>query len=976
MAQLIADLTLDEVVLHLIAGDVLRVSGGDEFSLSLPDSRAILAFYNQDRRTYWNPDKDPIVQDGEIDRVLDALDKPPKATAIVARPPAMVQKWRLVKVTAHRFRGLHRHCVEAGGDPHPFELELSADVSLFRGFNGAGKTSLVSAICWCLTGYGHRSQGLPSALHEPIQVIVPGGTGDATDKGFALPVIVPIPTEDELVVVDGAPKVDTWVRLTLRSLIDGREIEVERRLERDGKRGFKTTPSGLDKLGLSELARQIGTLMPGIAAASRFDDKTTLSQAVSSLTGLRPLAHFGTRSKRLHDRLTDKYPKLAREEKGGYETTATRQQQTLRDLLKEGQELPDLDCVVLPTDAQPDAWKKGLGEAERRLEEVEEKAAANALLILGTLPPLASEADVSRFATALKAADNCFSPVALKGVPSMQLAAKLGEGTDEQIAAAEGVLQGIETEANALVERLSDAGRADRLRLYGLVAKWHEAAHPGQPFTDCPVCAQDLKAPGAVPRDALLDQSIADALEQARTADASMLKTAAEWERDTMLSLRGRLPATVQTFIEQNVPDDLAGLYETALSKEIFELAEFPAMLKKMASGIAELCRAAWKEAPQREPLPGVAMAPEIPDNEGLRAAMKNVRRALQLARYRATHADFARSAMTGVLRAGAPETDLAANRRSVAGQFAVLNALREAATAFAGLRRQLAQFKETCEKWAKSGERLKKLDRAAKAVEPFIQFPVLVHDQVSGLIADLDSQASAWAWRMYKAQFLQAPAYAGLDPSNAEGPGLLASHGKHLVAAHHVMNASALRAYLWAFVLALWQQIWSRSGGISIILMDDPQELFDPANVANLAQTVPYLLAAEMNPLIASNDFGFIPTIEAFVAAHKNGGDPYRSETWEFSAISTSKCTASLAPVADEARTRCEHWQKTNPNDVVLARAFVNLVRVRIETKLWDLLASDPSVLNDPALNDLLGKIANARNRGEVSFNEACLSG
>lgn len=95
MAHEIADLTLDEVVLYLIAGDALQVSGGEEFSLSLADSRAILSFYNQDRRTYFNPDKDPTIQDGEIDRVLDALDNPPKAAATGARPAATIQKWRL-----------------------------------------------------------------------------------------------------------------------------------------------------------------------------------------------------------------------------------------------------------------------------------------------------------------------------------------------------------------------------------------------------------------------------------------------------------------------------------------------------------------------------------------------------------------------------------------------------------------------------------------------------------------------------------------------------------------------------------------------------------------------------------------------------------------------------------------------------------------------------------------------------------------
>lgn len=45
MARNIADLALDEVALHLIAGDVLQITGGERFSLSLPGRPAILAFY-------------------------------------------------------------------------------------------------------------------------------------------------------------------------------------------------------------------------------------------------------------------------------------------------------------------------------------------------------------------------------------------------------------------------------------------------------------------------------------------------------------------------------------------------------------------------------------------------------------------------------------------------------------------------------------------------------------------------------------------------------------------------------------------------------------------------------------------------------------------------------------------------------------------------------------------------------------------
>ena len=110
-----------------------------------------------------------------------------------------------------------------------------------------------------LTGYGHRSQSLPAPLHECVSVQVASADADAKPEkhGFDIPVIVPIPTEQELVAADGVPKVDTWVRLTFRSLIDGGDVVVERHLQRDGKKAFKTSVTGLENLGLSDLALQV-----------------------------------------------------------------------------------------------------------------------------------------------------------------------------------------------------------------------------------------------------------------------------------------------------------------------------------------------------------------------------------------------------------------------------------------------------------------------------------------------------------------------------------------------------------------------------------------------------------------------------------------------------------------------------------------------------------------------------------------------
>ena len=78
--------------------------------------------------------------------------------------------WHLRRIEAHRFAGLHRHCAPDGSDPEPFVLELDKDITLISGFNGAGKTALLSAVTWCLTGKALRSQHMPIAIHEPMPV--------------------------------------------------------------------------------------------------------------------------------------------------------------------------------------------------------------------------------------------------------------------------------------------------------------------------------------------------------------------------------------------------------------------------------------------------------------------------------------------------------------------------------------------------------------------------------------------------------------------------------------------------------------------------------------------------------------------------------------------------------------------------------------------------------------------------------------
>ncbi len=53
---------------------------------------------------------------------------------------------------------------------------------------------------------------------------------------------------------------------------------------------------------------------------------------------------------------------------------------------------------------------------------------------------------------------------------------------------------------------------------------------------------------------------------------------------------------------------------------------------------------------------------------------------------------------------------------------------------------------------------------------------------------------------------------------------------------AQHVTNASALRASLVAFFLAFWEYVLKERGGLTTLILDDPQELLDDENRERLA--------------------------------------------------------------------------------------------------------------------------------------------
>lgn len=983
MPEAISGITLDELLRELIAGETVLLADGSAFGLESKDSRALLAFY-RDNRDYWNPRKNIV--DREINELLAAIDAEPLAGPIRPRKIDQKKYWRLTKIEAHRFGGLHRHCGDLGEDPDLFSLDLHPTLTLVRGFNGAGKTSLLSAISWALTGYAYRSQALPSEVHLPLTLTIDQGSSEGANedeepelKTYELPPVVPFPSDTELQARDEEPACDTWVRLSFTYTEGDEPVVIKRRLERRSNGKIETIVEGLEQLGVPELGLQVGTTMPGIAAAMRFDEATTLSKAISTLTGLKPMELLGKRCRRLHSVLTGRE----------VERTSDKQTECMAEfnrrlaLYKQGtglhSELPDAKSIVAPSSHSSPSSKESILSALEKISQAEAKIREDAEKIIGETPDTGTPQSHKTFLAFVENADRALSSDALSALPSLSKAIVLGKITREEIGKASDLVDEIVSQAKAHADLLEDKEKASRWQLYTAVAQWHQSQHPDAKIDTCPICQTSLRDPTqklAVPRDAILDIEVAEALEQCRQADDDAAKSAANWARDKARYLSSALPSRIRQFLDEDLPPDPTNLYRQAFVAELFGKSEFSGQLKNLKANATVLFSRLSENLPKSEAVSPIQLPPVFPHEEKLESNLSRVQNAISFARYRKEHADALSTLAKNffgdfsVPADSKDESEGTAANLPLRQQLAVLKRYADTVEPFVTARNHLNDLLTQDKIWRGLASRQSKLDRTAKAVKPFIEFPSLVSDQASGLLKKLEVRTAFWANEIYRPEFSDAPEFAGVHSNQNEVLTILAAKGTVQFPAHQAMNASALRVFLWAFIFALWEQLAKESTSLSTLLMDDPQLLLDPPNSANLAAIIPDLVGSGITPLVASNDDSFLHGVE-FYTRKKIRSHGRDLDLIEISPVSRARLTAATSPVLDEILSRLDQWQSEDPNSPSLARAFVEPVRIRIEVKLWDLLAEDPTPLHDPTLSDLLGRIANCRNTGQRPFNE-----
>src|SRR5882762_2242713 len=138
------------------------------------------------------------------------------ASAPILLRPTPQNTWVLHKIEAYGFGGLTQSGVST------FEYELGGTSACIEGANGSGKSSLVAAITWALTGLRASDQYGPTATLSAPQPVL-----NASGQEIALwPPIAAYPSKPE----DLSKSARVGVRLTFRDTSSGQEASCVRKL--------------------------------------------------------------------------------------------------------------------------------------------------------------------------------------------------------------------------------------------------------------------------------------------------------------------------------------------------------------------------------------------------------------------------------------------------------------------------------------------------------------------------------------------------------------------------------------------------------------------------------------------------------------------------------------------------------------------------------------------------------------------------
>lgn len=945
-------LTIDALLGDLVGGRTVAVGGGQELALESDDARAVLDWYRRNRGR-WQSN----LSAGDTDAIIDVIGAPPPT--IEAEPgsdnPRAVRLLRLVKVAAHRFAGLHAYG-SPNAPPASFVFEPQKPVTLMEGVNGSGKTSIANAVVWCLTGHLIRSQRPPE--EGPLDFACEIARDNGTTTTHAMSAITPLPPKTAELPPDGQPiPADTWVELTF---VDAAGVPLPplRRTQSRTARGkiIETAPD-VDAVGIDPIAWRIATTMPALLPFLSVGSTSQLGEAVARLTGLAELVDLSRHAEKASARVAKT---VSSELEKHRVDIAARYQQAVDDLSGTLVETPTISFDGTAPPVNEESSTDRIAEIASHFADLKARALGEAREVLGERFDPENKQSRDDLEASIGPAIERLRTVG--ELPSIARLSACNVNATE-VATVVRLLTQLEVEAETLAELASDPDRARRAQLYAKVSAWmHDHGHVDD--GTCPVCVGQLH--GA--RDPVTGAPVVDHLAEAARDREVVARTIAEWSAHWVGHLLQELPPAIATEARRDLPSNPTKLLRSGLVDEFFASEPFRGALSALQIDATKLiderlARLPEFAEPTARPLPN-ALANVT---ARLQQTIDRTCRALAFAEWRSDSTEALNALLQTIRRGDDGDPDAP---RSIGRRLTSLLRIVEGVAPLNTAIEQVRRMKSARADYKAKSERMSACGRAVAALDALVPLGGLAQTQVEALRQKLHNRSDHWRRAIYRNATTFAPDLAS-TAMNARGV-LELKVGRDGVTApaQHVSNASALRGALFGFFLAFREHVLATRGGLSLLVLDDPQELLDHDNRQRLAHGLAALAAAGAQLFVTTHDRRFARSLVA-----ENRADD-RVQHLSVHAVNFVHPTLSLSPTIEEVDRRRQAFV-SSPDSAIDAQNYASDLRVFIEARVGDLFddlaepahaTSTQALTLFPLLDRLRALIANST--GELFTN------
>lgn len=950
--------SIESLLAELIGGGAVGIGrDGESFALKLPASRSVLGWYAKNRLK-WAANLS--LQDAEaiVDSVAEAA--PSKSTAAaVAKGPT--PQYELRRIRAHRFAGVHLFGT-AGEPPEDFDYSVTPGITVFEGFNGAGKTSLLNAIVWCLTGMLLRPQRAPEKGDQEFEFDL-HHEGSVEVASYRLASVTPMPTASMGKLTEGYIPADTWVELTFVDA-DGRQVApIRRSVSRTSKGKLQESAPNFAPLGLDSQTLRIGTVIPALLPFSQVGSQSELGKAVAQLTGLAPLADLAKHVGKVKARINGELTKAREREIEQLDERFKRSREDLVEVANQNAELDLHTDVPHPQDGE---------ETEKRLKELKSDfikrksdglAAARSVLGKDFHPEEHAEEFERDVRDARVAVDGLANTVSARRLSSLR---KLPP--EERLKARELIDASLE-EAAVLLGLAKAPETAARQRLYSSIAQWYVEHDQEKPdLSSCAVCGGSLQDA----LDPVTGKRVQLHLRDAMTDDASLLsQTLERWAIAAAGTLAASLGETLAAEIKRDLTEEPFDLMSQALMDEVLGAAAFQGALRPLVGLTQEACDTARSRAPALAETRLLDLQEQLPEMHALQQAIARLDRALRVADWGDENFKFMQHFSSEVV--GKTAANSSAVKTSILGRLAELeHVIDDVAPMNAALKACERMELDVAER-RRVENRLKAYAEAEAGLTECFQLGTLAEQQVLELQESLHAATEIWRKMLYQAGYPNANHDLTATMMRTDGQvEFRIGSGGASAPVQRVANASALRATLIAFYFAYWDYLRKERGGLNLIVLDDPQELLDGDNKERLAKGVVHLVSHGAQPIIATHDNKFARhvVLECQAQAARVEHREVHPATRNRPRLTTSPSVLGV----DRAKRAAMDSDWTDPS---LAQDYAARCREFLEARLGDFFddAGNPATTArnlKPTLGDFINDLRGAVRNGSTELFKA----